>query len=369
MAMPGAVMLVLEAGAFETSTILVGYLGDINTLDAHFVMLSLCGISFVALPLSVSIAGSIRVGSLLGSNDPKRANLAGWICIALGVGFVSCTAIVLAVFRNLLGYIFTNDEVVVEIVSKVAVIAACFQLVDGIQGTSAGVLRGCGRQTLVAFTNFLGFWVLGLPVGALLAFECGLGVYGVWWGITLGLTVAAIVSIFLLNRVNWAEEARLAALRVTESGLSHDHGSEGESLSREGLRSNGIDSNHRVQGRQGGFALLEMKDENDDDDDDQIHDIELDVHMNSLDTTNNISRDQDEHHGASDTAEDSEELIINNSTYSTESHRLNVTGVNSDNVAVDHVNVLASDVTDRSLIDDNDDDSESEAFVHSFDNI
>ena len=83
MAVP-VLKLLLEAGAFEMSTLIVGSLGDIDILDAHFVMLSLCGFSFVVFPLAVSIAGSIRVGNCLGAEEPARAKFAAWAQVAIG---------------------------------------------------------------------------------------------------------------------------------------------------------------------------------------------------------------------------------------------------------------------------------------------
>ena len=216
-AMPGAAMLLLEAGAFETSTLIVGSLGNIDILDAHFVMLSLCGFSFVAFPLSVSIAASIRVGWLLGQEKPKHAQMSGWLSVFLGVSFMTFNGILFASCRNYLGYIFTTNIVIIELVSKIAMIAALFQIVDGVQGTVAGVLRGCGRQKYVALTNLLGFWLLGVPIGLLLAFPGGLGVYGVWWGLFIGLTVASTASVWILYNVDWINESKLALKRVTRS--------------------------------------------------------------------------------------------------------------------------------------------------------
>jgi MATE family multidrug resistance protein len=241
-ALPGAAMLLFEAGAFETSTLIVGRLNDVNILDAHFALLTLCGFSFVSFPLSISIAGCIRVGHLLGSSKPQNAKMAAWLSVLLGTSFMAINGIVFASCKDLLGYIFTTDDRIIKLVGKIAPIAACFQIVDGIQGwtahddtyslfiitnnvlflflvflklgTSAGALRGCGLQKNVMCTNFLGFWMIGIPFGALLAFNGSLGVYGVWWGLVSGLTVAAGVSAFILCRVDWSKESELAKLRV-----------------------------------------------------------------------------------------------------------------------------------------------------------
>lgn len=217
-AFPGAGGLLLEAGAFEMTTIIVGSMRNIDVLDAHFVMLSLCGFSFVVFPLAVSIAGSIRVGNCLGSNDPEKAKFAAWTNVGIGTCFMVINGIIFASARGSLGSIFTSSSAVVRAVAKVAPIAAAFQVVDGLQGTAAGALRGCGRQKYVLWTNLLGFWVMGLPIGAALAFAGDMGVYGVWWGLVAGLSVAAAVSIMLLTRINWHIEASLARQRLLGGG-------------------------------------------------------------------------------------------------------------------------------------------------------
>ena len=117
--------------------------------------------------------------------------------------------IIFACARNVLGGIFTSAVPVIRAVALVAPIAATFQIVDGLQGTAAGALRGCGRQKYVLFTNFLGFWLIGLPFGAALAFSADMGVYGVWWGLVAGLFIAAGVSLIMLSRIDLAVESHM----------------------------------------------------------------------------------------------------------------------------------------------------------------
>ena len=96
---------------------------------------------------------------------------------------------------------------------KIAYIAALFQLADGAQAAAGGVFRGMGRQRTVAWRNFLGFWVFGIPVGAVLTFVAGAGLAGLWWGLVVGLSAAATISVVDISRVRWDEEAVKAAAR------------------------------------------------------------------------------------------------------------------------------------------------------------
>lgn len=92
----------------------------------------------------------------------------------------------------------TNDQVV-SIVSKLCPIMALYQVFDGFQGVSSGVLRGMGRQKRVALLNLCGFWVLGLPAGILLTFVGGFGVYSIWWGFNIGACVGRLAGCMIEN--------------------------------------------------------------------------------------------------------------------------------------------------------------------------
>ena len=212
---PGAFMMAVEAWAFEVTTLLAGYLGTVQ-LDAHLTMLQLATLAFLSLPFAVAIASTIRVGNLLGAGDALGAKDASRITFAICFAFTSICAVVFSLLRNSLGYVFTDDKEVVEAVSKIAPIAALFQLADGGQAAAGGVFRGMGRQTTVAVRNFFGFWVFGMPVGAVLTFFLNVGLSGLWWGLTVGLTMVVLVSLVQLVYVNWESEVENAHVRMAK---------------------------------------------------------------------------------------------------------------------------------------------------------
>jgi len=105
------------------------------------------------------------------------------------------------------------------------------------QGVSAGVLRGMGRQTRVALLNLGGFWVLGLPGGALLAFTFDLGVYGIWWGFVMGLALISLLYLWALSKLDFEAEARRALINAcTDQKLEQawEETLEQEKIGREG---------------------------------------------------------------------------------------------------------------------------------------
>lgn len=214
LAAPGAVMLLIESWSFEITTILAGYLGTV-ALDAHLTMMQLATLAFLSLPFAVAIASTIRIGNLLGAGDGDSARDAMYVTFAICLGFMTVCGVVFAAAADYLGYIFTSDRDVVRATAGIAYIAATFQLVDGGQAAAGGVFRGMGRQTTVAVRNLLGFWVLGLPCGALLTFVADVGLQGLWWGLTVGLTVTTVISVVHLTQVDWEREVAKAAERAS----------------------------------------------------------------------------------------------------------------------------------------------------------
>lgn len=103
-------------------------------------------------------------------------------------------------------------------------------MVDGYQGVAAGVLRGLGRQPTIALVNLFAFWVLGIPLGAALAFGARMGIEALWIGISVGLTAGSICFGTLLHHVDWSHEARQALLRSTRVGRGEGAGRAVESL-------------------------------------------------------------------------------------------------------------------------------------------
>ena len=203
----GALCFSAEAWSFEITTILAGLLGTI-TLDAHIITLTLAGFLFLSFPFAIGIAASIRVGKLVGDQRPidaKRSAYTSYLSSTI-IYFIIC--VIILPCKDILGNLFSSDEDVANLVSQLIPISCIFMMGDSIQATTGGVLRGLGRQKLVLWLNILGFWVLAVPIGALLTFPLGLGVYGLWWGMTIGIYSSGLIGIWYLKRVNWDHEVR-----------------------------------------------------------------------------------------------------------------------------------------------------------------
>ena len=195
---PAAVQLTLEVGVFAAASALAGRL-EPHFLAAHNIVLNLAGLSFM-VPLGVASAGAVRVGQAVGRGDSEGAKRAGWVALALGAAFMSVAAALFVTYPDAILHLFTSDRDVVATGVTLLLVAAVFQLFDGLQGVATGVLRGLGDTRPPMFSNLAGHWIIGLPVGYALCFWWGFGVVGLWIGLSTGLILVAIVLVPVWHR-------------------------------------------------------------------------------------------------------------------------------------------------------------------------
>ncbi len=186
--LPAAGQIGLEVGVFAAATMLVSTLNPI-ALAAHEIVLNISSVTFM-VPLGISSAGGVRVGQALGRREPVSAARAGWSALALGVGFMALSGLVFWTVPRLILGMYTEELSVAALGIPLLGLAACFQLFDGLQVTITGLLRGLGDTHTPMFANLIAHWVIGLPVGALLCFGFGYGVFGLWVGLTVGIMFA-----------------------------------------------------------------------------------------------------------------------------------------------------------------------------------
>jgi multidrug resistance protein, MATE family len=192
---PAALQVMLEVAAFGAATILAAHLGAV-ALAAHEIVLNCAAFTYM-VPLGISAAGAVAVGHAIGAGNPAKARRAGWMAIALGVGFMAAAALIFIATPRPILEIYSHDERVLRLGARILMIVAAFEIFDGAQSVAAGVLRGLGETKVPMLLNFGGYWLFGLPLGAVLCFELRWGLSGIW----VGLTVALItISVLLLLR-------------------------------------------------------------------------------------------------------------------------------------------------------------------------
>jgi MATE family multidrug resistance protein len=195
---PAAAQLTLEVGVFAAATALAGRLAPAS-LAGHQIAINVAAFTFM-VPLGISSAGAVRVGHAVGRRDPAGAARAGWTALALGVGFMSCAAATFLLIPKLMIGAFTKDDAVIAIGASLLMIGAVFQMFDGLQGVATGVLRGLGDTRTPMLWNLAGHWFIGLPLGYTLCFITGLGVTGLWWGLSAGLIICGIALLVVWSR-------------------------------------------------------------------------------------------------------------------------------------------------------------------------
>jgi MATE family multidrug resistance protein len=170
-----------------------------GALAAHQIALNMAAVTFM-VPFGIASAAAVRVGHAVGRHDADGVRSAGWTAIAIGVGFMSASAIVFLVAPGPLIRAFTGDVEVIATGTALLFVAAVFQVFDGLQGVTTGVLRGLGDTRTAMLWNLAGHWLLGLPLGYLLCFAAARGVIGLWWGLSIGLMVCGVALLIVWIR-------------------------------------------------------------------------------------------------------------------------------------------------------------------------
>jgi len=188
---PIAVTITAEAGLFSAVSILVGTRGaDITA--AHQIALNFAATMFM-IPLALSAAITVRIGHALGSGNAVAARMGGVTGILICIAFMTCSATFLLLFRDVVVGIYTNDPSVTEIAISLLLMAAIFQIADGVQIGAAGALRGYKDTRMPMVINTFSYWVMGFPLAYMAAITFKAPPSYIWAGFVLGLTVAAIL--------------------------------------------------------------------------------------------------------------------------------------------------------------------------------
>ena len=191
--LPAALQITIEVGVFGAASALAGGVGA-AAVAAHQIALNLASFTFM-IPFGMASAGAVRVGQAVGRRDVEGVRDAGKAALLIGGGFMAFAGLVFVTMPGPLLRLFTQDPGVLAIGFSLLAIAALFQLFDGVQAVSTGLLRGLGDTHTAMYFHLIGHWAIGLPVGYALCFRHGWGVPGLWTGLSTGLIVVAIVLV------------------------------------------------------------------------------------------------------------------------------------------------------------------------------
>lgn len=195
---PAAMQITLEVGVFAAASALAGRISPLAAA-ANQVVLNIAGFIFM-IPFGLSSAAAVRVGQAVGRRDADGMRRAGWTALGIASVVMCLSAALFFAIPEPLIRIYSSDPAVIDIGVVVLFICAVFQLFDGLQTVTTGALRGLGDTRSPAVANFVGHWVIGLPVGYYLCFGVGWGVAGLWTGLSIGLILIGVVLLWVWLR-------------------------------------------------------------------------------------------------------------------------------------------------------------------------
>ena len=195
---PSGLQYIFEVSAFAIAAIIVGQISA-EALAAHQIAISLASLSYM-MATGIGAAATVRVANQLGSRNYKVMRAAGRTCFAMTLIFMALCGLTFFLGRNYFPTFYTLDSQVIGIASQLLIIAVFFQLSDGTQVVALGALRGMSEVKIPTLITFIAYWGLGLAPAYLMGITFHMGPMGVWYGLALGLTSAAIL---LYWRFEW----------------------------------------------------------------------------------------------------------------------------------------------------------------------
>ncbi|KAG9454051.1 hypothetical protein H6P81_006955 [Aristolochia fimbriata] len=213
-----AVMLCLETWYFQILVLLAGLLPNPElALDSLSICMTISGWVFM-ISVGFNAAASVRVSNELGAGNPKAAAFS--VVVVTSISFVICViaAIIILVLRHSISYAFTEGATVSDAVSDLCPLLGLTLILNGVQPVLSGVAVGCGWQAFVAYVNVGCYYIVGVPLGALLGFKFNLGAKGIWSGMIGGTVMQTLILLWVTYRTDWDKEVEVSMQRLNKWG-------------------------------------------------------------------------------------------------------------------------------------------------------
>ena len=205
---PGMIMMCLEWWTFE-----IGYLVIGGTSAHPKVEIGIYSIMFnvssqlFSVPIGFTVAATVRIGNLLGANNPDLARKVSYLClsiiIVIGINF----SVGIFLLKSYLPLLFTRDECIIAGAASTLFITAIYENIDGFQLLASGILKGCGRQGIASIINLLAYQLIALPLAISLSIVLKMDTMGYWIGIASAIAVQGFLFFLLVLCTNWRKVA------------------------------------------------------------------------------------------------------------------------------------------------------------------
>lgn len=190
---PSGLQYIFEIGAFSMAAVMVGWIGA-EALAAHQIALNLSAITYM-IATGISAAGAIRTGNQLGRKDYPTLRTAGMTCFAMAAVMMAFFGASFILGNTYLPTWYINEPVVIEMAGSLLIIAAFFQISDGVQAVGLGVLRGIADVKVPTFVTLFAYWFMAIPLGYFFGIYLDWGARGIWIALLIGLTLAAMLHL------------------------------------------------------------------------------------------------------------------------------------------------------------------------------
>ncbi|KAG4910191.1 hypothetical protein JHK87_056307 [Glycine soja] len=220
-AIPSAGMVCLEWWSFELLTLLSGLLPN-PELETSVLSICLSIITTIyTIPEAIGSAASTRVSNALGAGSPQSARVSVSAAMTLAVSEAILVSSIIFASRQVLGYVFSNEQDVVDYVTDMVPLLSISVIVDTLHGTLSGIARGCGWQHIGAYVNLGAYYVVGIPMAAILGFWLQLRGKGLWIGILTGAFCQTIMLSLITSCTNWEKQFGMSCALETQCGQAY----------------------------------------------------------------------------------------------------------------------------------------------------
>ncbi|XP_052174738.1 protein DETOXIFICATION 21-like [Diospyros lotus] len=223
LSLSSGVMLCLELWYNTVLILLTGNMTNARVaIDALSICLNITGWETM-ISFGFFAAASVRVSNELGRGSSKAAkfSIVYTVLTSFCIGFILFTTFLF--LRGRLAYVFTEDPQVAAAVAELSPLLACSILLNSVQPVLSGVAVGAGWQSTVAYVNIASYYLIGIPVGAVLGYVFNLQVKGVWMGMLFGTFVQTVILIIITCKTDWDKQVSIAQKRINRWFVESEH--------------------------------------------------------------------------------------------------------------------------------------------------